>query len=160
VGFAGRAAAGWARRLAGGDRDEIAAELAMRNADQIFAVLGELKGGAMKFGQALSVYEAMIPNELAEPYQEALIKLQANAPKMPAKDVQRVLAEQLGRNWSQRFAQFDADANSSGRATTSDEHIWKGAFGDVTHRAIAGQKQSIDFRMSLLRRRAASGRIV
>ncbi|HWN34449.1 MAG TPA: AarF/ABC1/UbiB kinase family protein, partial [Pseudonocardia sp.] len=47
VGFAGRAAAGWARRLTGGDREEIAAELAIRNADQIFAVLGELKGGAM-----------------------------------------------------------------------------------------------------------------
>ncbi|MDT7749605.1 MAG: hypothetical protein QOD96_3267, partial [Pseudonocardiales bacterium] len=124
VGFAGRTAAGWARRITGGDREEIAAELAMRNADQIFAVLGELKGGAMKFGQALSVYEAMIPNELAEPYQEALIKLQANAPKMPAKDVHRVLAEQLGRNWSQRFAQFDADEASAASIGQVHHAIW------------------------------------
>ncbi|WP_028934102.1 ABC1 kinase family protein [Pseudonocardia spinosispora] len=109
LGFAGRAASGWAKRVTGGDRTEIAADLAVRNADQLFAVLGELKGGAMKLGQALSVYEALIPNELAEPYQQALIKLQASAPAMPKKDVHRVLAEQLGSNWHTRFAEFDAD---------------------------------------------------
>jgi predicted unusual protein kinase regulating ubiquinone biosynthesis (AarF/ABC1/UbiB family) len=109
MGFAGRAAAGWARRLAGADSVELAAELAVKNADQIFAVLGELKGGAMKLGQVLSVYEAMIPNELAEPYHDALIRLQANAPAMPAGDVRRTLAEQLGRGWVTRFAEFDMD---------------------------------------------------
>jgi predicted unusual protein kinase regulating ubiquinone biosynthesis (AarF/ABC1/UbiB family) len=124
VGFAGRAAAGWARRLTGTDRDEIAADLAVRNAEQIFAVLGELKGGAMKFGQALSVYEAMIPTELAEPYQQALIKLQANAPKMPAKDVQRVLAEQLGRNWPKRFAEFDAEDASAASIGQVHHAVW------------------------------------
>src|SRR5579884_4012943 len=113
IGFAGRAAAGWARRLTGTDREDVAAEVAARNADQIFKVLGELKGGAMKFGQALSVYEAMIPTELAGPYQEALIKLQANAPKMPPKDVYRVMAEQLGRTWTRRFAEFDAEDASA-----------------------------------------------
>jgi predicted unusual protein kinase regulating ubiquinone biosynthesis (AarF/ABC1/UbiB family) len=123
VGFAGRAAAGWARRVSGGDRTELAAEMAVRNADQLFAVLGELKGGAMKLGQALSVYEALIPNELAEPYQQALIKLQAGAPAMPAKDVHRVLAEQLGRNWPTRFVEFDAD------------HAHAASIGQV-HRAV------------------------
>ncbi|MDT7584257.1 MAG: hypothetical protein QOE32_1807, partial [Pseudonocardiales bacterium] len=63
-------------------------------------------------------------NELAEPYQEALIKLQANAPKMPAKDVHRVLAEQLGRNWSQRFAQFDADEASAASIGQVHHAIW------------------------------------
>jgi predicted unusual protein kinase regulating ubiquinone biosynthesis (AarF/ABC1/UbiB family) len=123
VGFAGRTAAGWARRLAGGNREDIAAAAAIRNADQIFAVLGELKGGAMKLGQALSVYEAMIPAELAGPYQEALIKLQANAPQMPVKDVHRVLGEQFGRNWHTRFAEFDA------------EHAHAASIGQV-HRAV------------------------
>ncbi len=124
VGFAGRAAAGWARRVVGGDRDQLAAEMAMRNADQLFAVLGELKGGAMKLGQALSVYEAMIPNELAEPHQKALIKLQANAPAMPAKDVHRVMAEQLGRGWHTRFAQFDADNASAASIGQVHKAIW------------------------------------
>jgi predicted unusual protein kinase regulating ubiquinone biosynthesis (AarF/ABC1/UbiB family) len=107
LGAAGRVAAGWGRRLAGRDADEINAEVAARTAQQVFAVLGELKGGAMKFGQALSVFEAAVPNELAEPYREALTKLQSAAPPMPATTVHRVLAEQFGRSWRQRFADFD-----------------------------------------------------
>jgi predicted unusual protein kinase regulating ubiquinone biosynthesis (AarF/ABC1/UbiB family) len=124
VGFAGRTVGGWARRIAGGDREQLAAELAMRNADQLFAVLGELKGGAMKLGQALSVYEALIPNELAEPYQQALIKLQAQAPAMPAKDVERVMAEQLGRGWRQRFAEFETDRASAASIGQVHRAIW------------------------------------
>jgi predicted unusual protein kinase regulating ubiquinone biosynthesis (AarF/ABC1/UbiB family) len=107
LGVAGRAAAGWGRRLIGGDGEQISAQLSARSAEQLFAVLGELKGGAMKFGQALSIFEAAVPDELAEPYREALTKLQSAAPPMPASDVHRVLAEQLGRNWRERFADFD-----------------------------------------------------
>ncbi|HWN32080.1 MAG TPA: AarF/ABC1/UbiB kinase family protein, partial [Pseudonocardia sp.] len=58
LGVAGRAAAGWGRRLIGGDGEQISAQLSARSAEQLFAVLGELKGGAMKFGQALSIFEA------------------------------------------------------------------------------------------------------
>jgi len=107
LGLAGRAAAGWGKRLVGGDGEEISAQLAAKSAEQLFAVLGELKGGAMKFGQALSVFEAAVPDELAAPYREALTKLQTSAPPMPAADVNRVLAEQLGRGWRARFTEFD-----------------------------------------------------
>jgi predicted unusual protein kinase regulating ubiquinone biosynthesis (AarF/ABC1/UbiB family) len=124
VGFATRGAASWAKRISGGDRTELAAQLAIRNADQLFAVLGELKGGAMKLGQALSVYEALIPNELAEPYQQALNKLQSNAPAMPAKEVHRLLAEQLGRNWPQRFKEFDADNAHAASIGQVHRAIW------------------------------------
>ncbi len=124
MGIAGRAVGGWARRLAGADRDQLAAELAMRNADQLFAVLGELKGGAMKLGQALSVYEALIPNELTEPYQQALIKLQAQAPPMPARDVERVMAEQLGRGWMRRFTEFETDRASAASIGQVHKAIW------------------------------------
>jgi len=107
LGVAGRAAAGWGRRLVGGDQEQISAELAAKSAEQLFAVLSELKGGAMKFGQALSVFEAAVPPQLAGPYRDALTKLQSAAPPMPSRDVYRVLAEQLGRNWRQRFASFN-----------------------------------------------------
>jgi predicted unusual protein kinase regulating ubiquinone biosynthesis (AarF/ABC1/UbiB family) len=107
LGAAGRAAAGWGRRLAGADRGEVSAQLSARSAEHLFAVLGELKGGAMKFGQALSIFEAAVPEELAEPYREALTRLQASAPPMPARDVHRVLDEQLGTTWRRRFAEFD-----------------------------------------------------
>ena len=59
-------------------------ELQQRTAAQLFQVLGELKGGAMKFGQALSVLEAALPEEVAGPYRAALTKLQEAAPPLPA----------------------------------------------------------------------------
>jgi predicted unusual protein kinase regulating ubiquinone biosynthesis (AarF/ABC1/UbiB family) len=107
LGVAGRAAAGWGRRLAGGEKDQISAQLAAKSAEQLFEVLGELKGGAMKFGQALSIFEAAIPPELAGPYRDALTRLQSAAPPMPAREVHRVLGEQFGRGWRERFAEFD-----------------------------------------------------
>jgi predicted unusual protein kinase regulating ubiquinone biosynthesis (AarF/ABC1/UbiB family) len=61
----------------------------------------------MKFGQALSVFEAAFPEDMAAPYREALTKLQEGAPPMPAATVHRVLAEQLGRDWRRRFGEFD-----------------------------------------------------
>ena len=78
-----------------------------RNAEQLFAVLGQLRGGAMKVGQALAVYESMMPAELAEPYRRALVRLQAQGPALPARDVHRVLDEQLGRQWRTRLPEFD-----------------------------------------------------
>jgi predicted unusual protein kinase regulating ubiquinone biosynthesis (AarF/ABC1/UbiB family) len=105
--FTGRAAAGWGRRLAGADATVSAAAVAERNAEQLFSVLGQLKGGAMKVGQALSVYDAMIPAGIAEPYHRALSRLQSSGPSMPGREVHRVLDEQLGRQWRRRFRDFD-----------------------------------------------------
>ena len=51
--------------MVGRDRDEISTELQRRTAEQLFEVLGTLKGGAMKFGQALSVYEAAYSSGMA-----------------------------------------------------------------------------------------------
>lgn len=106
VGFAGRAALGFGKRLTGKSRDEVQAELMQKAADQLFTVLGELKGGAMKVGQALSVMEAAIPEEYGEPYRDALTKLQKDAPPMPAHKVHRVLDAQLGTKWRDRFSTF------------------------------------------------------
>jgi predicted unusual protein kinase regulating ubiquinone biosynthesis (AarF/ABC1/UbiB family) len=105
--FGGRAVAGWGRRLAGADADTVSAAMMERNAEQLFAVLGQLRGGAMKVGQALAVYESMMPAELAEPYRRALVRLQAQGPPLPARDVHRVLDEQLGRQWRTRLPEFD-----------------------------------------------------
>ena len=48
-----------------------------------------------------------MPPEMAEPYREALTKLQTAAPPMPAARTHRVLAEQFGRGWRDRFREFD-----------------------------------------------------
>ena len=60
----------------------------------------------MKVGQALSVMEAAIPSKFAEP-SARLIKLQSEAPPLPAAKVTRVLDRQLGTKWRGRFQSFD-----------------------------------------------------
>ena len=96
--MAGRAALGFGKRLTGKSKDGVNAELMGKAAQQLFTVLGELKGGAMKVGQALSIIEAAIPEQYGNPYREALTKLQREAPPLPAAKVHRVLDGQLGAN--------------------------------------------------------------
>ncbi|WP_216897788.1 ABC1 kinase family protein [Nocardia alni] len=124
LGIAGRAAVGFGRRLAGGDKQEINAQLNQRAAEQLFSVLGELKGGAMKFGQALSVMEAAVPEEFGEHYREALTKLQSAAPPMPAAAVHRMLDQQLGTAWRQRFREFDDEPAASASIGQVHRAVW------------------------------------
>ena len=107
LGVAGRATVGLGRRLTGQAPEDVQAELAQRTAEQLFAVLGQLKGGAMKFGQALSVFEAALPEASAAPYREALTRLQEAAPPMAPATMHRVLDEQFGTSWRSRFSSFD-----------------------------------------------------
>ncbi len=125
LGFAGRAAVGLGKRVGGRSAELVAAEVQARTAEQIFKVLGELKGGAMKFGQALSIFEAAMPEEFAAPYRATLTKLQDAAPPMPASVVHRVLAAELGPRWRQKFTSFDdlpAAAASIGQVHRA---VWK-----------------------------------
>ncbi|RZD88462.1 ABC1 kinase family protein [Streptomyces albidoflavus] len=107
LGFAGRATWGLGRRIGGISADIVGRELQQRTAEQLFKVLGELKGGAMKFGQALSVFESALPEEVAGPYRAALTKLQEAAPPLPAETVHAVLRERLGEDWRSLFRSFD-----------------------------------------------------
>ncbi|MGW0822312.1 ABC1 kinase family protein [Streptomyces sp. NPDC002845] len=107
LGFAGRTALGLGKRIGGRPAEIIATELQQRTAEQLFSTLGQLKGGAMKFGQALSVFESALPEEIAGPYRAALTKLQDAAPPMPTGTVHSVLAERLGDDWQELFLQFE-----------------------------------------------------
>lgn len=124
VGMAGRAALGFGKRLTGKSRDEVNAELMDKAAQQLFTVLGELKGGAMKVGQALSVMEAAIPEQYGKPYREALTKLQKDAPPLPAAKVHRVLDAQLGTKWRQRFTHFDDTPIASASIGQVHKAVW------------------------------------
>ena len=106
LGVAGRSAVGLGRRLGGRPAELVTAELQQRTAEQLFRVLGELKGGAMKVGQALSVFEAALPEDLAAPYRAALTRLQDAAPALPAAQVHAALDDQLGRTWRDRLLDF------------------------------------------------------
>jgi predicted unusual protein kinase regulating ubiquinone biosynthesis (AarF/ABC1/UbiB family) len=106
IGLAGRTALGVGKRIGGRPAEIVAQEIQQRTADQIFRTLGELKGGAMKLGQALSIFEAALPPELAGPYRATLTKLQESAPPLPARTVHQVLVADLGEDWRDNFAEF------------------------------------------------------
>ncbi len=96
---------GVAARLAGQrylgfdvDRDKNAAELR--------AALGGLKGPLMKAAQLLST----IPDALPAEYARELAQLQANAPAMGWAFVKRRMAGELGPAWQGRFASFGKEA--------------------------------------------------
>jgi predicted unusual protein kinase regulating ubiquinone biosynthesis (AarF/ABC1/UbiB family) len=131
LGFAGRTALGLAKRLGGESAELIAQEIQRRTADQLFRVLGELKGGAMKVGQALSIFEAALPPELAEPYRATLTRLQESAPPLPVGTVYRVLAADLGEDWRESFESFD----DTPAAAASIGQVHRAVWGDG--RAVA-----------------------
>lgn len=124
IGMAGRAAAGLGKRMVGKDKDEVQQEMLEKAAEQLFSVLGELKGGAMKVGQAMSIMEAAIPDEFGEPFREALTKLQAEAPPLPADKVHKVLDQQLGTKWRERFTEFSDEPAASASIGQVHKAIW------------------------------------
>lgn len=107
LGYAGRSAVGLGRRLGGASADTVMTEIQQRTAEQLFRTLGELKGGAMKFGQAMSIFEAALPEEIAAPYREQLTRLQDSAPPMPTITVRERLAAELGDDWASQLVSFD-----------------------------------------------------
>ncbi|MUM17931.1 AarF/ABC1/UbiB kinase family protein [Mycobacterium sp. CBMA271] len=140
AGIAGRAALGVGKRIAGKSKDEVNAELVEKAAEQLFQVLGELKGAAMKLGQALSVMEAAIPPEFAGPYREALTKLQSDAPPLPADKVHRVLDAQLGTRWRDRFQSFEDTPVASASIGQVHSAVW----GDGRRVAVKVQYPGAD----------------
>jgi len=139
LGFAGRAVLGIGKRMTGIASEVVSSEIQQRTADHLFRVLGQLKGGAMKFGQALSIFEAALPEELAGPYRQALTKLQEAAPPMPVATVHRVLTEELGPRWRSRFIDFEdtpAAAASIGQVHRAE---WRGRNGRARPVAVKVQ---------------------
>ncbi|MQA94977.1 MAG: AarF/ABC1/UbiB kinase family protein [Streptosporangiales bacterium] len=125
LGFAGRTALGFGKRIGGRPAEIVATEIQQRTAEQIFKVLGELKGGAMKLGQGLSIFEAALPPEIAEPYRATLTKLQEAAPPLPAATVHRVLEQGLGPDWRDRFQEFDDEPSAAASIGQVHKAVWE-----------------------------------
>ena len=74
-----------------------------RNALDLAAALGGLKGPIMKVAQLL----ATIPDALPPAYAGELMKLQSEAPPMGWAFVKRRMTAELGVNWQEKFSSFE-----------------------------------------------------
>jgi predicted unusual protein kinase regulating ubiquinone biosynthesis (AarF/ABC1/UbiB family) len=117
-------------------------QIAARTAEQVFATLGELKGGAAKLGQAMSVFEAAMPEEVAAPYRSALRRLTDAAPAMPAEVARRVVAADLaavyGPGWQDRLVTFD-DTPAAASIGQVHRGQWRIDSGQVVEVAVKVQ---------------------
>ena len=83
-----------------------------KNAAQLAAALGGLKGPIMKVAQLLST----IPDALPPEYAAELAKLQSEAPPMGWAFVKRRMSAELGADWQTKFAELRAQAGRRGLA--------------------------------------------
>jgi predicted unusual protein kinase regulating ubiquinone biosynthesis (AarF/ABC1/UbiB family) len=77
-----------------------------KQARDLKAALGTLKGPVMKLAQILSTIPDAVPPE----YARELAQLQANAPAMGWPFVSRRMRTELGEGWLQRFGSFEREA--------------------------------------------------
>jgi predicted unusual protein kinase regulating ubiquinone biosynthesis (AarF/ABC1/UbiB family) len=92
-----------------------------RNASELAAALGGLKGPIMKLAQLM----ATIPDALPSEYAAELTALQSQAPPMGWGFVKRRMQAELGADWQSRFASFEhhpAAAASLGQVHRARAH--------------------------------------
>ena len=110
---AGQAVREMGTRAANVVRDDEAGEAALSRrqleaAEQIVAVLGTMKGAAMKIGQVMSFLDlGLVPPEHREDFQHKLAALRDAAPKVSFKDMRRVIEGEYGEKLDDVFATFD-----------------------------------------------------
>src|SRR5213082_2563436 len=95
----------------GRDDEERSAALERRQietAEQIVAVLGTMKGAAMKLGQVMSFLDVgLVPEEYRDEFQAKLAELRDAAPKVSFKDMKKVLEGEYEDKLDEVFATFD-----------------------------------------------------
>ncbi len=112
---AGEAVKQFGTRAANVTRDEDASEAALsrrqlETAKQIVAVLGTMKGAAMKLGQVMSFLDVgLVPEEHREEFQQELAKLRDAAPTVSFKQMRKVIEDDLEEPIGDVFATFDEE---------------------------------------------------
>ena len=154
-------------RAANVARDEDAAVEAMsrrqlETAKQIVAVLGTMKGAAMKLGQVMSFLDVgLVPEEHREEFQAELAKLRDAAPTVSFKQMRKVIEDDLEEPTSERSSASSTrsrsrpprSARSTARRLASDgrEVAVKVQYPGVAG-AVRADMQNLDMIMRLLKR--------
>ncbi|QSQ24777.1 AarF/ABC1/UbiB kinase family protein [Pyxidicoccus parkwayensis] len=89
------------RKVAGAD----AAETDRSTISHVVQALGEMKGAAMKLGQALSMDVDALPAEL----RNIAARLQSSAPPLDAEEIVAIVEDELGAPPEKLFAEFDTE---------------------------------------------------
>jgi predicted unusual protein kinase regulating ubiquinone biosynthesis (AarF/ABC1/UbiB family) len=153
-------------RAANVTRDEDAAEEAMsrrqlETAKQIVAVLGTMKGAAMKLGQVMSFLDVgLVPEEHREEFQRELAKLRDAAPTVSFKQMRRVIEDDLEEDIDEVFSEFDPEpiaAASIGqvyraRLAPDDREVAVKVQYPGVASAVRADMQNLDMIMRLLKR--------
>jgi len=140
LGYAGRSAMGLGKRLGGAPAEAVLAEVQQRTAEQLFRTLGELKGGAMKVGQQMSILESALPEDWVAPYRAQLTALQDSAPPMPTQTVRDIIEGDLGPGWRDQLVEFDPMP----AAAASIGQVHQGTWADGRQVAVKVQYPGAD----------------
>jgi predicted unusual protein kinase regulating ubiquinone biosynthesis (AarF/ABC1/UbiB family) len=146
-------------------RSEEAAEAALARrqldtAKQIVAVLGTMKGAAMKLGQVMSFLDVgLVPEEFREEFQQELAKLRDAAPTVSFKQMRRVIEDDLEEPIGDVFASFDEEpiaAASIGQVYHARLHDGREVAVKVQYPGVAAavraDLQNLELIMRVLRR--------
>jgi predicted unusual protein kinase regulating ubiquinone biosynthesis (AarF/ABC1/UbiB family) len=112
----GQAARGYATKAANVARSHEGRRAAAERrqieaAEQVFEVLGQMKGAAMKVGQVASFVDTgAFPPEFQERVQAKLAELREAAPRVSFEEMRRVVERDLGEPLEDAFAQFEEEA--------------------------------------------------
>src|SRR3954449_12041777 len=112
----GQTARGYATKAAKLTRSEdgrrdAAARRQLEAAEQIFDVLGQMKGAAMKVGQVASFIDTgAFPPEFQERIQAKLAELRDAAPRVSSDRMRKVIEDDLGERLADVFDDFGEDA--------------------------------------------------
>ena len=110
---AGQAVRQFGTRAANLTRSEDKAQAALdrrqvQTAEQIVAVLGTMKGAAMKLGQVMSFLDVgLVPEEFREEFQQKLAALRDAAPKVSFQQMKKVIEDEYEEPLDEVFETFD-----------------------------------------------------
>ncbi len=111
-------------------------EFHLHTAEQVFELLGGMKGAIMKLGQMLSIVAESLP----EAYQQALRGLQQSAPPMAAHLVADVVTAELGEPPERAFYEFSPEPV----AAASIGQVHRARLFDGTPVAVKVQYPGVD----------------